>query len=236
MDNIFNIYCDESCHLENDNQKAMTLGAFYCPLSKRVDISKRLTEIKLKHKLTSNFEIKWSKISNGKIRFYLDIIDYFFDDDDCHFRGLVIPNKALINHEKYSQTHDDWYYKMYFNLLKTILSPRSEYNIFIDIKDTLGNEKVNKLHDVLCNNIYDFKHNIIKQVKRIQSHESILLQISDLLIGALSYMHRGLQGNQAKISIIDRIKERSKYSLEKSTLLQEDKFNLLIWQEGWGNK
>ncbi len=27
MSQVFNIYCDESCHLENDRQKAMVLGA-----------------------------------------------------------------------------------------------------------------------------------------------------------------------------------------------------------------
>ncbi|NHQ60865.1 DUF3800 domain-containing protein [Chlorobium sp. BLA1] len=32
MSEIFNIYCDESCHLENDRHKAMVLGAVWCPL------------------------------------------------------------------------------------------------------------------------------------------------------------------------------------------------------------
>ena len=34
MSETFNIYCDESCHLENDGQKAMVLGAVWCPLDK----------------------------------------------------------------------------------------------------------------------------------------------------------------------------------------------------------
>ena len=29
MDSIYNIYCDESCHLENDCEKAMVLGAIW---------------------------------------------------------------------------------------------------------------------------------------------------------------------------------------------------------------
>ncbi len=32
MTNTFNVYCDESCHLENDHQKAMVLGVVWCSL------------------------------------------------------------------------------------------------------------------------------------------------------------------------------------------------------------
>ena len=35
MNNLYNIYCDESCHLEHDRQKAMVLGGIWCPYDKR---------------------------------------------------------------------------------------------------------------------------------------------------------------------------------------------------------
>ena len=63
---IFNVYCDESCHLENDHQKAMVLGAVWCPLEKIREISVRLREIKKRHGLPSDFEVKWTKISPAK--------------------------------------------------------------------------------------------------------------------------------------------------------------------------
>jgi len=31
MSQVFNVYCDESCHLENDKQKVMVLGAVWSP-------------------------------------------------------------------------------------------------------------------------------------------------------------------------------------------------------------
>jgi len=85
---IFNVYCDESCHLEKDHQKAMVLGAIWCPLEKCREVSVRLREIKKKHGLPSDFEVKWTKISPAKSQFYLEWMDYFFDDDDLHFRAL----------------------------------------------------------------------------------------------------------------------------------------------------
>ena len=27
----YNVYCDESCHLEHDNSNVMVIGAVYCP-------------------------------------------------------------------------------------------------------------------------------------------------------------------------------------------------------------
>lgn len=95
---IFNVYCDESCHLENDHQKVMVLGAIWCPLEKCREISVRLREIKKKHKLASDFEVKWTKVSPAKSQFYLEWMDYFFDDDDLHFRALIVPDKSLLRH------------------------------------------------------------------------------------------------------------------------------------------
>ena len=154
---------------------------------------------------------------------------FVFDDDDLHFRGLVIPDKSLLDHGAFGQSHDDWYYKMYFTMLKTIFEPQHSYRVYIDIKDTLGHEKVTKLHDVLCNNAYDFSKKIIDRVQRIHSHEAELLQLADLLIGALSYLHRGLTDSQAKLTLIERIRHRSGYKLTQNTLLRESKFNLMIW-------
>lgn len=185
---------------------------------------------KKKHNVGSGFEAKWTKVGPSKLGLYLDLIDYFFDDDDICFRGLVIPNKNILEHERYQQNHDDWYYKMYFTMLKTIFEPSTQYRVYIDIKDTIGYQKVQKLHNVLCNNSYDFSKELIARVQQIRSHEAEQLQIADLLIGALSYAHRELTTSEAKLELIERIKTRSRYKLTSNTLLREMKFNLLIWE------
>lgn len=225
----YNIYCDESCHLENDKQKAMVLGLIWCDKTKRKEISNRINEIKEKHNLPKTFEIKWTKISPSKINFYLDLVDYFFDDDDLHFRGLVIPNKENLQHEKYNNNHDDFYFKMYYLLIKTVIAPQNYYDIYLDIKDTRSADKTKKLHEVLSNTMYDFNQNIIKRIQLVHSHEVSILQLTDLFIGALSYIHRELTQSEAKLRIIERIKQRSHYTLHKSTLLKEEKFNIFIW-------
>ena len=231
MSETYNIYCDESCHLENDRQPAMVLGAVWCPLDKTREISVRIREIKRKHGLPADFEVKWTKVSAAKSRFYLDLLDYFFDDDDLHFRALVVPDKAKLDHSAFpGQDHDTWYYKMYFDMLKVILSPKGRYRIYLDIKDTRGAEKVRKLHDVLCNNLYDFSREIVERVQLVHSHEIEQLQLADLLIGSVSYVNRGLHGNAGKVVLVDRLRQRSGYTLERTTLLREDKVNLFRWR------
>ena len=133
----YNIYCDESCHLASDNNKSMVLGAVWCIKTGKKYLFERVKEIKIKHNLKSDFEIKWNKVSLSKISFYKEIINFFFDTDKLSFRALVIPDKSVLKHDEYNQTHDDFYYKMYFDMLKIIINPYDIYNIFIDIKDTL---------------------------------------------------------------------------------------------------
>lgn len=229
MSTPYNVYCDESCHLENDRQTAMVLGAVWCPQDKVQEVLTRISEIKEKHGLKSTFEVKWTKVSPKKVDFYLHLVDYFFDTVDLHFRCLVIPDKSALSHADYNITHDGFYYRMYFNMLKAIFNPQDKYNIYMDIKDTRGGSKVKELHKVICNNIYDFDKSIVQKMQIVRSHEVGVMQIADLLIGAVSHLQRGITTSEAKQKIIKRIEERSKYSLTKSTLYKEDKFNLFVW-------
>jgi hypothetical protein len=230
MTNHVSIYCDESCHLENDRQKAMVFGAVWCLDEKRREISQRIKEIRNRHNMPSDFEFKWTKVSSSKSQMYRDVIDYFFDDDDIKFRCLIIPDKRIVNHSKFNQTHDDWYYKMYFNMLKVILKPGDAFRVYLDIKDTRSKAKVEKLHNILCNNAYDFSRSMIRSVQQIRSHEIAQIQIADLLIGAMAYKYRGCSTSASKLALVERISKRSGYSLERSTLLREEKFNIFVWQ------
>ena len=208
----------------------MVLGAVWCPLEKRQQIAKRLREIKAAHGLHPGFEMKWTKVSPAQVSFYRTIVDFFFDDDDLHFRALVIPDKALLKHTAYGQSHDDWYYKMYFEMIRAILSPHSKYRVYLDYKDTQGSVRVAKLDQVLRGSLYDFSRSILERMQIVRSDESELLQLTDLLIGAVSYTNRSLTTSQAKLALVERIRERSGYTLQKTTLLRENKVNIFCWQ------
>jgi hypothetical protein len=227
---VVNIYCDESGHLPNDGLAVMVLGAVWCPAVKAREIAVRLREIKARHGVSPLFEVKWSKVSPAGRQLYLDLVDYFFDDDDLHARALIIPDKGLLDHTRFGQDHDTWYYKMYFEMLNVLLTPTGRYRIYLDIKDTRSARKVAKLHEVLATSIYDFRREIVERVQTVRSHEVEQLQLADLLIGAIGYANRDLSGNTGKLAVVERLRERSGYSLTRSTLLREDKLNIFRWQ------
>lgn len=229
-----NVYCDKSCHLENDGQPFMVLGAVWCAKDNVHQISKDIRDIKTRHGLPAWREIKWTKISAAKQDFYLDLVDYFFNTGSLHFRGYVAQKDGLDHASIQDQTHDTWYYKIYFRMLEQIFTRNNTYNIYLDIKDTRGGRKTRKLHEVLCNSQLDFNGELVQRIQIVRSHEIELMQIADLLIGALSFIHQGKESlpdaSVAKKAIVQRIKDRSFFTLMKRTPLRETKFNLFFWQ------
>ena len=92
------------------------------------------------------------------------------------------------------------------------------------------------LQDVLRTSRYDSVGQIIESVQQIRSHESELLQLADLMLGAVGYHNRiqtgdlkNKNGNLGKLQVIQRIQRRSGKSLVNTTWLREPKFNLLVW-------
>ncbi|MBS0289373.1 MAG: DUF3800 domain-containing protein [Proteobacteria bacterium] len=224
-----NIYCDESCHLPKDQKPIMAIGAIFCPLSSIKKVSKDIYHLKSKHKIGHDVEFKWLKVSKNKLPFYLDLIDYFFSQSDLSFRGLIVSDKSKLDHELFNQTHDDWYYKMYYQLIKPMIDKNNSYNIYLDIKDTRSEAKVKKLHEVLANSFHDFNYSLIRKVQSIRSHETNLMQMTDLLLGAISYANRNEGSSESKKNFINKVTSLSESNLKSTSFLNATKFNLFFW-------
>lgn len=230
---MFNIYCDESCHLENDQSDVMVLGAVTCPSDLKDKFFFDIREIKKKHGISTWNELKWTKVSPSKLDVYKALVYYFFQNPLLNFRAIVAQEKSLLDHSVYNNgDYNNWYYKIYYRLLNPITT-NGKFRIFIDIKDTRGGKKVKKLQEVLSNSKWDFSNEIIKDIKQIRSHESELMQITDVFIGALSYYHRNLfyikGSSQAKNELIDYIQSLYPTNFNVSSSLSEKKFNIFIW-------
>ncbi|HLH12113.1 MAG TPA: DUF3800 domain-containing protein [Methylovirgula sp.] len=227
----FNVYCDESCHLEGDHIPVMAWGAVSCPLGDARAIAAAVRALKAEHGLAPDFEAKWTKISPAKAAFYLAMVDLFLGDERLRFRGLVVPDKGLLDHARFEQSHDEWYYKMYFTMLRPIFTAPHRYRIYLDVKDTRGGSKTRKLHDVLANSLLDFERQTVERVQQVRSHESELLQITDLLIGALTYANRNLATSAAKAAIIARFRASlGQQALVRTSTFAATKFNILVWR------
>jgi hypothetical protein len=229
MGDTYNIYCDESCHLLRDNRKVFVLGAIWVKKSETARIFADLRALKAKHGLSPTFEAKWTKISAGKADYYCELVKYFFDSTDLHFRGVVVPDKAVLNHAAFAQDHNTWYYKMFYILLDVVIRAGAQYNLFLDIKDTRSHAKILELKRIL-NITRSEESAAVPNAQQIRSNEVELMQLVDILAGALSYIHRGLSTNQGKKRVIDVIGDGIGKNMLISSPRTEDKFNVLVWR------
>lgn len=225
----YNVYCDESCHLVSNNSKYMLIGAVYCPKYKVKKVNKYIEHLKENYNLSDKIELKWNKIDKKTEKLYLDIINYFFNNDDLKFRVIVV-DKSKLDHEKYNQTENDFYHKAYYDMLKYIIIPGNSYSIYPDIKDTNSYYYHQVMLDYLRIKMSDTNKKTIKKVQPIRSYEAPILQINDILIGALSYYYRNLSGNSVKLNIINEIKKLYQNDFDASSYYSNTKFNIFIWR------
>ena len=229
-DNL-SIFCDESCHLENDKSKYMVLGGIYVKHSNVKMINHGIKLIKEKHGYSGSYEIKWTKIRKNNIELSKDLISYFFDNPHMRFRGYII-NKEGLNHSQHFQTHNEWYYKMFYRLFEPIIEQGYQTSIYLDIKDTISNLNISKLKEIINNHAFSFGLPGVTRIQSVHSHETQILQIVDLLIGALRYENEDLRTSQNKLDLIELIKEKSKFTLHRSSMRSELKFNMFFWDMG----
>ena len=223
----YNIYCDESCHLQNDGNDVMVLGSVQCPKEKARAFNLEINSLKEHYGISRTSEIKWTKVSMNKVGFYIALIDYFFDNPDLRFRGYIARGKSEIRAQE-SWQYNEWYYKMYYRTLEFILDQGQEdtFDVFIDIKDTIGSKKVQKMKQYFNNH---YHKEIVPRMQLVDSSDIALLQLADLLIGALSYKHRKLSTSEAKTAVITRIEERSGQDLLSTVPVRYKKANWFVW-------
>jgi hypothetical protein len=184
----------------------MILGAISSAYNQVQLHTAQINELKKKYNFYA--EIKWSKVSQSKLHFYAELIDYFFATD-LKFRAVGI-EKAKISNSVFGETYDDFYYKLYYQLINHKIDSRYSYNVYLDIKDTLSACKVRKLREML-----NTKYGVFRNVQNIRSHESVLMQFADFLTGAISYYKNDTEKkNQAKVQLTERIIEKSSYQVK----------------------
>lgn len=229
----FAFYLDESCHLEHDHFPVMCIGYIKVPEDNSDALKQRIKCIKREYGILH--EIKWNTISNTHIEMYKELIDCFFDSE-MEFRCILVKYKDRLDNQSFNNgEHDNFYYKMiYYLLVNPYTNPREsvDYRVFLDIKDTKGRAKLNKIHEIFKNKFHGKSPFISFQ--HIRSHESQFIQLADFFIGAVTYKARGLHlletGSQAKKELINYLEMKSGYLLDEGTEPGEIKFNIFDHQ------
>ncbi len=223
MSKTFNLYCDESTHLIHDGHPYMLLS--YISIAyPQIRLAKE--EIKaIKRKFNYTEELKWTNVHSATYKVYAELVDWFFMND-LEFRTVVV-DKSQIDEQRADYSFNDFYFRMYFQLLHTKVDFQNRYNVFLDIKDTCSGEKLEKMKKIMSYN------SSIGTLQFIPSRESVFIQLADVLMGAINYNLRiqkgDVKGNViAKLKLIEKIKRHSNISLNTTTPLSRNKFNLFF--------
>lgn len=225
----YNLFVDESCHLEHDKIPVMCIGYTKVPVAAYEELSEAFK--KLKHKHRSHAEIKWNKFSSTRLPLYKYIVDFFFSNP-IEFRCVLVKFKDRLNHEDFNQgSHDNFYYKLIYFLLRPN-PPGVQYRVFLDIKDTRGKARLKKIEEIFQN--HHRGDSPFVQFQHIRSHDNFFFEITDLFIGAIAYKTRQEMGNidhhPARTEFINYLEERSGFHINEGTPQWESKFNIFDLQ------
>jgi len=220
----YKIFCDESNHLRNDKSDLMVIGGICCPTNQVEYVNRFIKH--LKHKHNAMGELKWTKLNNNKKEFYRELLEFFFSSVYLKFNAQVVLNKSRLNHDRYNDGEaDKFYYKMYYYSLLPFFKVDDTYNIFMDYKDTKGGQRVRKLKEVIHNTFYG---QINVDFTIIHSHESQIMQLTDVMIGAIGYKNRQDIEHKSEIKnfVIATIESLGGVSLDASTPEWEEKYRI----------
>lgn len=227
MKKTYNIYLDESCHLEHDNSNVMCIGYTKIPYDQYEELKGKIKQLKLKHK--SPTEIKWNSLSSSRWELYKELIDLFFFND-IDFRAILIKEKKNLSPDKLSRLDQHSYYYKTLSLLlgNKVHNDNCDYRVYLDVKDTKGKDRIKLLKNELEVQ-YDFK-SPFTYFQHIHSSENEFLQLTDLFIGAICYKAKKqhLEDNPSKIKlkIVEYIEEFYGYILDDGTEPWDTKFYL----------
>lgn len=228
------IYCDESrqdlffnVNSIRDNNKYIFIGGIMIGKDERDKIKKEINLLKEKYNLNKKTELKWNKVTTKYINLYKEIIDVYINND-INFRTISIDSSKL-NLKKYHNDNPELgFYKFYYQLLNNWLSNDNKFMIYTDIKTYSDPNVLNDLKKCLNNK----KHfNCVEKIYAIESHESVFLQLEDILMGATAYKKNyGYNGkSNAKVEIVKYLEEKLGHTL-LPTKKNASKYN---WFEIW---
>lgn len=216
------VYCDESCHDLTAHHAFMAIGSLWLPRDERDATSRSFRDLSREVGLCG--ELKWRKVSRARLDAYRRLADFFFDHRELRFRTIVV-EQATVTMERHGMDRELAFYKFYYEMLEKWLLAGSEYLILIDRKTNRGADRYRTLKTYLERHLRGQAW--ITDLTVIDSHETPLAQLCDVLTGAVAAACNGVRPGSAKEVLTQHIAGRAGLpSLQVRTLPSEGKFNI----------
>ena len=221
----FEVYCDEAnpdvLTSANPRVRHLMIGSLWLPEEFRNEIKSRVQELRQRYEAWG--EIKWSKVSPNRCEFYVELVDLFFAyGNGLRFRCISV-DRTQLDMALNDNDGELGFYKFYYQLLHHWILDFNSYRIFCDVKSNRDPERLPVLERCLE------RANLSSSVDDIQSlpsHEVVLIQLCDLLLGAASSrINDTLHASTAKAAVVERL-EASLGRTLTATHKSEEKFNI----------
>jgi hypothetical protein len=231
----FDVYCDESrpdlfCS-KSPPATYLLIGSLWSHREDRDKLKTEIHALRNRHKVGSEF--KWRKVSPSRLEFYDELISLFFGEGDrLRFRCIAV-DRTKVDLLKYHENDQELgFYKFYYQLLHHWILDFNEYSVFCDLKRDRETQRLAVLQKCIA---YSNLSASISSVQAIRSHESVLIQLVDVLVGAASAKLNGsLVEGSAKSQLVKFIEARLERTIA-ATVKGESKFNVFVIdpQGGW---
>ncbi len=227
----FEIYCDESAQdlFKGTSQDGIytLIGGVWIKAEDRKIHKAAINQLRERHNLHGEF--KWKRVSNSRLDFYLDIVKWFFESE-IRFRTLILRAEELNAVKFHNSDHELMYYKFYYQLLHHWILDFNSYKIFVDTKTNRLHNRLGVLQKCLNNS----NLTSTATVQALPSNQLDLIQVADVLIGAVSYKFHKRDTSQAKLQIINQIETCWNREIQPTTK-SEEKFNIFRFRSegGW---
>lgn len=229
----FEVYCDETRQdlfwSRRPNGQYLMIGSLWIPADSREMAKDRISDLRSKHNVFG--EIKWKKVSPSKQDFYSDLIDMFMSFGlDMRFRCIAV-DRTKFRLESFDGDDKLGFYKFYYEALHHWILDRNQYRIFCDYKLSRDRTSISTLKTMLeqAN-----RTSTIEAVQSLPSQEVVLLQLCDVLLGAVS-----ARMNEADLlgrgkSVVEHLERRLNRERLGPTTATERKFNVLRVRQNGG--
>lgn len=230
-------YCDESqadlLASQNSSAEFLVIGSLWLEQRQREPFKAALHALRNQHRIGGEF--KWSKLSPSRKAFYDDLMLWFFGTGlELRYRCIVVP-RADVDLIRFHQSDAELgFYKFYYQLLHHWIDDFNSYQVFCDYKRDRKFDRLATLRDCLRSSNLTAE---INDLQWVRSEESVLIQMVDVLTGAVSAsLNRTCRDGTAKAAFINELESRLGRPIAH-TRSNEKKFNIFQIKLGgrWGN-
>ncbi len=240
-----NIYCDESRY-SNPFEQYFLIGCLSLPREKKPEVDNLLKAVRRKFGFMP--ELKWSNVTAAKLPYLNELLEVFFSSE-LEFRAIIVDKSKLkLSPRKLPTEHT--FYKFYYLLLRGLMTAGRDYYVFVDQRNKSEARSLGELEGYLRGHLHkvnlDENSSVgdnnadpryLRQLQEVSSDQVILIQLLDLLMGAVGYYWNGFRGSDAKVKLIEGILARlGKQDLKFSSRLYDKKWNQFVWQPAQSKK